>query len=192
MKNILILAGPSAVGKTTLAHTLLKRDGRFELVRSVTSRTPRGDSFDEEYIYITKEEFDNLIDAGGVLEYTEYAGNFYGTPRSEIDRICAEGKVPLLILDLNGVASVVSGAADVSPCAVYIYAPEEVLDMRLKERYGADTEKLESRVTQNRTDHQRFLSVRDNFFAITENTGNVEESAGEIQKIFDRFQSLHS
>ena len=99
MKNILIVAGPSAVGKTTVAHRMLELDSRFEFVRSVTTRPCRADQFDNEYIYITEEEFRHLINTDGVLEYTIYAGNYYGTPRSEIDRIISEGKIPLLILD---------------------------------------------------------------------------------------------
>ena len=56
-KNILIIAGPSAVGKTTVAHRMLELDDRFEFVRSVTTRARRQDAFDNEYIYITDDEF---------------------------------------------------------------------------------------------------------------------------------------
>ena len=104
MTSCLVIAGASAVGKTTVG-TLLVESGKFELVRSVTTREMRGDAFGSEYIYLTRDEFLKLVSDGGVLEYTEYAGNLYGTPRSEIERIVGEGKTPLLILDLNGVKS---------------------------------------------------------------------------------------
>ena len=186
MKNILILAGPSGVGKTTLAHALLKASDRFELVRSVTTREPRGDSFDGEYIYITKEEFFRLRSQGGVLEYTEYAGNFYGTPLSEIERIIGEGRVPLLILDLNGVHTVVSSKGDINPCAVYLTVKEEELEARLRQRYGADTEKLSSRLDKNRLDKAEYESIKSDFFAVVENSGNVGKCAEEILDVFDR------
>ena len=186
MKNILILAGPSGVGKTTLTHALLKASDRFELVRSVTTREPRGDSFDGEYIYITKEEFFRLRSQGGVLEYTEYAGNFYGTPLSEIERIIGEGRVPLLILDLNGVHTVVSSKGDINPCAVYLTVKEEELEARLRQRYGADTEKLSSRLDKNRLDKAEYESIKSDFFAVVENSGNVGKCAEDILDVFDR------
>lgn len=184
MKNILILAGPSGVGKTTLAHTLLNNSDRFELVRSVTTRAPRGDSFDSEYIYISNEEFTRLVSEGGVLEYTQYAGNFYGTPRSEIDRISAEGKYPLLILDLNGVHTVVNLKSDIYPCAMYITVPDTVLHERLGKRYGTDTEKLNSRLNKNISERAYFEEIKSDFFAVVENSGNVGKCAEEIKDLF--------
>lgn len=187
MKNILILAGPSGVGKTTLAHALLKASDRFELVRSVTTREPRGDLFDSEYIYVSKGEFTRLVSEGGILEYTEYAGNFYGTPRSEIERIYAGGKSPLLILDLNGVHTVASAKGDINPCAVYLTVKEEELLARLRQRYGNDTAKLTSRLEKNILERAYFEEIKSDFFAVVENSGNVNECAAEIFTVFDRF-----
>ena len=187
MKNILILAGPSGVGKTTLAHTLLNNSDRFELVCSVTTRAPRADSYDSEYIYISKDEFARLVSEGRVLEYTEYAGNFYGTPRSEIERISADGRTPLLILDLNGVHTVVNSKSDICPCAVYITVPDSVLLERLSQRYGTDTEKLNSRLEKNISERAYFEGIKADFFAVVENAGNVEKCAEEIKDLFFDF-----
>ncbi len=189
MNSILIIAGPSAVGKTTLAHALLKEDEKFELVRSVTSRPPRGDSFDREYIYLQNEELKQLIDNGGVLEHTEYAGALYGTPKSEIERILSAGKTPLLILDLDGVHSVVNAKNDFKACALYITAPMELLDKRLSERYGADTEKRDSRMAKNRADFLRLEEIKQDFYRFTENSGNAAESVAQIKKAFADFCS---
>ena len=124
---LLIIAGPSAVGKTTVAYSLINKDPRFEFVRSVTTRASRGDAYDNEYIYITVDEFRSLISNGGVLEHTEYAGNYYGTPRAEVERIISEGKIPLLVLDINGVGSLVRNAAGLSPCGVYVWDRLDVI-----------------------------------------------------------------
>ena len=188
MKKVLIIAGPSAVGKTTLAHSLLERDTRFEFVRSVTSRAPRGDAFDNEYIYVSEDEFRILITSGGVLEHTEYAGNLYGTPRSEIERILGEGRVPFLILDLAGVSSVVKNG-DLDACAVYLYAPLSVLDHRLAARYGNDSSRLYNRMEQNRSDYATRDFWIDDFYATIENSGNVEKSTEEILEVFSAFEA---
>ena len=182
---ILIIAGPSAVGKTTVAYSLIERDPRFEFVRSVTTRASRGDAYDNEYIYITIPEFKELIGNGGVLEHTEYAGNFYGTPRSEVKRILSEGKIPLLVLDINGVGSLMKNAGDLSVCGVYVYDELAKIQDRLRERFlGAGStpdgeRRYESRVKQNVSDYEKMLEYKDRFFAFIPNKGTVSE-AGEL------------
>ena len=191
MKEILVLAGPSAVGKTTVASHLLA-SGEFSLVRSVTTRAPRGDAFDSEYIYLSREKMQSLVKEGGVLEHTEYAGELYGTPTSEIDRIIAEGKHPLLILDLNGVASL-SKREDIRPCAVYIHAPLEVLEARLRARYLDPekgiiaSDKLDSRLKKNREDYARIANNDLYFYAFIENVGTPDATAAAVKKEFSRF-----
>ena len=133
MKHCLVLAGPSGVGKSTVAELLMENDPSYELSISATTRGRRqGESAD--YIYMSKEDFTALINRGEMLEYTEYNGNFYGTPKSEIDRISASGKKPLLILDLNGVKSIKSAVLDIQSLAVYIYDDIDVIEKRLYDR----------------------------------------------------------
>ncbi len=134
MKKAIILAGPSAVGKTTLAEYMIKNGAPLELVRSVTTRAPRGDGHDGEYIYFTAREFERAVRDGEFLEYTEYAGAFYGTPKSEVERISEAGKIPLMILDINGARSIKS--ADECPTlAVYLFERIDTLEERLHARY---------------------------------------------------------
>ena len=193
MKNILIIAGPSAVGKTTVAHRMLELDSRYEFVRSVTTRPCRADQFDNEYIYISIEEFHHLIETAGVLEHTEYAGNFYGTPRSEIDRITSEGRIPLLILDINGVESLCKNRGDISPCGVYVYDDIDVMEERLVERYKDDIDspetqrRLNSRRNQNRVDYSEMLMHEPYFYAFVRNCSSVDCCAEKISKIFADF-----
>ena len=187
---ILIVAGPSAVGKTTVAYSLIERDPRFEFVRSVTTRASRGDAFDNEYIYITIPEFKELIENGGVLEHTEYAGNFYGTPRSEVKRILSEGKIPLLVLDINGVGSLVKNAGDLSVCGVYVYDELENVKKRLEARFlgegstEASVKRYESRVKQNIEDFKNINSVKERFFAFIPNNSTVDAAGDKVMKTF--------
>ncbi len=134
MKNILILAGASGVGKTTLAMKLLSEDAKFSYVRSATTRAPRGDGHDAEYIYLSKEEFSKKAESGEMLEWMEYGGKLYGTPRSEIDRIFSEGKTPLLVLDLVGVEALKSAKPDFGVFAFYIYESLDEIEKRLYQR----------------------------------------------------------
>lgn len=192
-KNILIIAGPSAVGKTTIAHRMLELDDRFEFVRSVTTRPCRADQFDSEYIYISIDEFKHLIETAGVLEHTEYAGNFYGTPRSEIDRITSEGKIPLLILDINGVESLSKNKGDISPCGVYLYDGIEVMEERLFERYRDDMDSPEtqrrynSRKSQNRIDYSEMPIHEPYFYALLRNCSSIDNCAERICGVFADF-----
>lgn len=135
-KDILILAGPSAVGKSTVA-TFLSGEG-FSLVRSATTRERRDDSFDAEYLYLTEEAFAQQAEAGAFVEHTRYAEFSYGTPRAELSRIFAEGKCPLLILDAAGVRAFRESEYADRVYAAYLYDTLNTLDERLYQRELAD------------------------------------------------------
>ena len=147
MEKALILAGPSAVGKTTVMEKLKELCPKFCLVRSATTRPSRNDGFNDEYIYLSKEEFLSAAKVGNMLEYTEFGGNYYGTPASELSRIIGEGRIPLLILDLNGVRSLKEKQLGLRIVAVYIYEENEVLDSRLYERMKNSGFTEQARVT---------------------------------------------
>ena len=138
---MLILAGPSAVGKTTVMERLLTHDDIFSYVHSVTTRPIRFEG-DDEYIHLTMEEFVALRERGGLLESTVYGDCAYGTPRSEIERITAEGKTPLLILDINGVRTL--KGQELPVLSVYIYDSLNVMEERLYERELKDNPSVEA------------------------------------------------
>ena len=193
MNDILIVAGPSAVGKTTIAWEMLKNDDRFEFVRSATTREVRGDSYSSEYIYISREEFEELIRTEGVLEWTEYAGAYYGTPRSEITRIHEAGKIPLLILDVVGVHSLMQ-KKDLSVCGIYVYDDIRVMRGRIFERYlgnGEDPDgrrRYESRKRQNEDDYRNLPNIIGDFYALVKNEDTPEEGAKRVAAAFHCFE----
>lgn len=192
--TVLVLAGPSAGGKTASATELLRRDGRFTLLRSATTRAPRGDGHDGEYIYLSEDEFRREISSGGIVEYMEYAGNIYGTPLSELRRAESEGKIPLLILDLVGVESI-SRIHEISPCSLYIFTDPDVIRQRLRDRYlkqncdEAARNAYLARVEQNRRDYERIPEYAHLFYAFLGNSGTLNELADNILTAFDRFLS---
>lgn len=191
---ILIIAGPSAVGKTTVATRITELDPTFEFVRSVTTRQRRADAFDDEYIYLTREEFISSRESGGVLESTEYAGELYGTPRSEIDRISGEGKVPLLVLDTRGVMSLMAHE-DIRTCAVYIYDDINVMEKRLYDRFLGSSPSVEglkkfaSRKDKNISDYREIRDTAPYFYSFIENSGSITDTAMLTLDTFAAFLS---
>ena len=173
---------------------MLEANPRYELVRSVTTREMRADSFGSEYIYISRDEFEHHIKTGGVLEYTEYAGQLYGTPRWEIDRITSEGKVPLLILDLNGANSLYH-AEGISPCTVYLYDELDVMEERLRARYISkntspeDQRRYDSRTAQNVEDFSRMAEYEPFIYRFQKNCSTVEKCAEKVFEIYSEFEN---
>lgn len=189
MNKILVLAGPSAVGKTTVMKEIISSSDSFEYIRSATTRAPRGDGYDTEYIYLSESEFRERISCGEMLEHTEFGGNLYGTPNSEIERIFGIGKIPLLILDINGVAALKSKSRDFQTVAIYITADIDILDRRLDERaiLSGNTDKareiLENRKSRNRRELENIDEHKKLFDAVVKNI-TVAETAKEILRIF--------
>ena len=189
MNRVLVIAGPSAVGKTTVMKRILELYPEFEFVRSATTREARNDPHKSEYIYLSRAEFLTRVKNSEMLEYTEFAGNCYGTPASEIKRISAEGKIPLLILDINGVKSLKSGSFGFETYSVYITADVKVLDERLYERALSDglSEKslsvFSERKSRNRLDLEKISEFSYLFDAIVENT-EIDATVEKIVSLF--------
>lgn len=191
-KTLLILVGPSAVGKTTVADEIMSRDLGFAFMRSLTTRSPRGDGHDDEYIYIDREGFLSEVRTGGVLEHTEYDGTLYGTPRSEVERVLSEGKTPLLILDINGAVSLNEKRGELHPCAIYLTEDDEILKSRLVERYlsdeRCDTARYEARMERNRWEREHLAELSPIFHAIISGEATPTLTADAVLSAFDDFK----
>ncbi len=191
MKNILIIAGPSAVGKTTVVKELISIDGSFELIRSATTRLPRGDGNDSEYLYLNRSDFISCVQNGSMLESTEYDGNFYGTPRFEIERVFDKGKIPVLILDINGVRTLKERCLDFGVVSVYLWDDVKILKNRLEDRYLgtlSGENKLNSRLLQNARDYKSIKENKEYFDAFIKNDKSYE-TATMVRKEFLRISS---
>lgn len=109
MGKVFILSAPSGAGKTTVARKVLEQIPELVRVVTYTTREPRpGEQDGQDYRFISKEEFEAKIKEGFFLEYANVYGNYYGTPKKEIDELLSLGKDVLLIIDVQGAFKVKS------------------------------------------------------------------------------------
>ncbi len=98
-----VITGPSGVGKGTLVKKLIEEDKNIWLSISATTRSPREGEIDgKHYFFLKQKDFKNLIKEDGFLEWAEFAGNLYGTPRAEVQKQLSLGKKVLLEIELDG------------------------------------------------------------------------------------------
>ena len=184
--SVLIVAGPSGVGKTAVAKAIIAEYPKFTFLRSATTRPKRGDAHDDEYLYCTKDEFRGLISRGEMLEHMVYDGNMYGTPKSEVERAHREGKIPLLVLDLEGVNSLFYNPV-CHTCAIYLYADEDTVNSRLGAREGATEAGVASRRERNREDYRRLPSLAEAIYATIPNVAAVTDCRDLVVKAYRDF-----
>ncbi len=145
-KPVFVVTGPSGAGKGTLIQLVLPRFPELALAVSATTREQRpGEEDGTHYWFLDRDEFDRRVEAGEFLEYVDFVGNRYGTLRSEIDRLRAQGKAPLLELETEGAKRVkrrVDGAV-----TVFVTAPVEELERRLRDRATESSGVIDDRLT---------------------------------------------
>lgn len=150
MNKVIIFSAPSGAGKSTVVNHLLRLYPELEFSVSATSRAPRGEEkHGKEYYFFSEEEFRRLISEDAFVEYEEvYAGSFYGTLRSEVERIWAKGHTIIFDIDVKGGVNLKKIFGD-QALSIFIQAPSvEELRRRLIGR-GTDTmEAIERRVAK--------------------------------------------
>ena len=181
--KLIVVSGPSGVGKGTIVKTLIKR--REDVVESVscTTRAPRtGEIHGREYFFLSKEEFIRRIDENDFLEYDEHFGNYYGTPKSFVREMLKEKHV---ILEIDVVGALNAKKAFPESILVMIAPPSvEELKRRLTGR-GTETDKE----IENRLERLSYeLSQKDKYDYVVVND-DLERAIAEVSNIIDKDES---
>ena len=179
-RKILIFSAPSGSGKTTIVNRLLSEgilNAEFSV--SATSRSPRkGETHGKEYYFLSPEEFRRRIDADEFLEWEQvYADTYYGTPRSELERIWAAGHVVILDVDVVGGLNI-KRMYPREALSIFIMPPSiEQLRARLEGRGTETPDKIEMRIAKA----QREIGYAKDFDTIIVND-DLETAVAEARK----------
>ena len=148
MSTIFIISAPSGSGKSTLVARLLHLDPRLRFSVSYTTRKARGhEKPGENYVYISREEFEERIRRNEFLEYAEVFGNYYGTHREALARAEAEGKDLVLDIDVQGARQLKKAVPEA--VSVFILAPSrDILEQRLRDRSEDSEQVIERRLQE--------------------------------------------
>lgn len=175
---LIVVSGPAGVGKGTVVSLVRKRDGDVVFSVSATSRSPRPGEIDGvNYFFITRERFQEMIRNNELLEWVEYCGNYYGTPRAYVESELRSGRIVLLEIDVEGANNI---KRQYPQCvSVFIMPPTlEELRSRITKRGTEPPEMIEKRL-QRAENEMQYSSEYD--YVIVNHT--VEEAADRFLDI---------
>lgn len=182
--KLIIFSAPSGAGKTTIVHNLLKRIPDLSFSISATTRDLRGDEQHlRDYYFISKEEFLHRVAKHEFAEFEEvYSGTFYGTLKSEIERIWKTGKHVVFDIDVQGGMRLKKKYGD-RALSIFVQPPSmDVLIQRLTGRGTDSPEKLKERIAKAGIE----LAVADEFDIILQNN-ELETACNEAEKLVRGF-----
>jgi guanylate kinase len=178
VSGVIVIAGPSGVGKGTLIRGLLERVPGLELSISATTRAPRpGETDGVEYHFLDAEEFERRAGAGEFVEHASYLGRRYGTLRSELERRTAEGGTVVLEIEVQGARQV----RQAMPGAIQVLILPPSIDALRTRLIGRGTDAPEQIEERLRTAEQE-IEARDEFPHVVVND-RLEQATGDLVAI---------
>ena len=177
-KKLIIITGPSGVGKGTVVKELLDRNKDIWLSISATTRNPRiGEKDGENYYFLSDEKFKDMIDKKEFLEWAQFAGNYYGTPLSTVNEKIEKGFIVLLEIEVEGAKQIKEKFPEA--LSIFLLPPSKAeLEKRIRNRGTEKEEAIDRRLS--RADYE--IASSDQFdFVLTNH--NVNETVKEVFKI---------
>lgn len=176
--KLVVLSGPSGVGKDTLIETWIRRNPRVIRVVTYTTRPPReGEANGVDYNFVSAERFQALADAGVFFEFKNVHGNWYASPKADAEKYLAEQRIVVLKIDVQGALALMESRADV--LSVFVLPPSlEELERRLRTRGSESEESIQRRLSNAREE----IAQADRYQFRVVNEG-VEEAAIELDRL---------
>ena len=178
LKKLIIITGPSGVGKGTVVKELLDRNKDIWLSISATTRNPRvGEKDGLNYYFISEKRFKDMIDKKEFLEWAQFAGNYYGTPLSTVNEKIEKGFIVLLEIEVEGAKQIKEKLPEA--LSIFLLPPSKAeLEKRIRNRGTEKEESIDRRL--RRADYE--IASSDEFdFVLTNH--DVDETVKEVFKI---------
>jgi guanylate kinase len=175
---LVVLSGPSGVGKTTVAQRLLQRGGYTRSI-SVTTREKRPGEVDgRDYRFVSQQEFDRLVQAEELIEEAEVHESHYGTPKEPLRKALADHLTVLLVIDVKGAQQVVSKGLDA--LLIFLVAPDQQELVRRLERRGTESERQRTvRLERAVQETHRAQTLYDHFVV----NADLEQCVNEVDQL---------
>ena len=194
---LIVLSGPSGVGKGTVRKALFEKDdNQFEYSISMTTRNKReGEVEGVDYLFRSKDEFEQLISEGKMLEYAEYVGNYYGTPLDYVNKTLDEGKDVFLEIEVQGAMKV----KEKMPDGVFIFlTPPDFSELkaRIVNRGTDELAVIEKRMTKAKEEiemmrHYDYAVVNDEVELAVQRIKKIIESEHyRVNHVIDRYENM--
>jgi len=180
---LIVISGPSAAGKSTLRSMLLQNHPELTYSISYTTRKPRPNEKDGvDYFFVSVEEFEKRISENDFLEYAIVYGNYYGTSKSQVEKVIENGKPIVLEVDVQGAENIIKKYPDC--CSIFIAPPSlDVLIKRFCLRGTESQQEREKRINEARNE----LSKKE-IFKYTIINDNLEESYKKLEEVINNYQ----
>ena len=177
---LVVLSGPSGVGKDALLTRMRELGHHFHYVVTATTRPQRPREKDGvDYRFVSCQEFEQMVDAGQLLEWAKVYGNYYGVPKAEVSQALSEGKDVIVKVDVQGAATI----KKILPQAVFLFLMPpsmEELERRLKQRRSESSIDLAVRL-ERASEEMKSLPLFD--YVITSYQGNIKDALAQIEAI---------
>lgn len=175
---LIILSGPSGVGKNCVRQEIMK-DNKLNLVYSIsmTTREKRDREVDgKDYYFVSDEEFEKNIKAGNFLEWANFVGHKYGTPKDRVEELRNQGKNVFLEIEINGARQVMESVKDDRVISIFLMPPSfKALENRIRKRQTESEEVIQERLQKGLKE----MTMTDNYDHIVIND-KITKAAQEI------------